>query len=165
MSFAEAIGVCFKKYADFRGRATRREYWYFILFVVLVAIVTSTVDGIIFGAAPTNPSPFSDVLSLALLLPQISVMVRRVRDAGYSAKWFYLLLLPVVVAVITLTANLSYFTETVTSNLTDDQAIMKLIEILAPVILVGGAVNIFFLVLTLKRSKAPILTETPASAE
>ena len=38
MNFQEAIRICFSKYADFNGRATRPEYWWFVLFVVLVGL-------------------------------------------------------------------------------------------------------------------------------
>ena len=48
LSFAGSIGVCFKKFVNFRGVATRREYWYFVLFIVLVSIVIGQLDQIIF---------------------------------------------------------------------------------------------------------------------
>lgn len=48
LSFAGAIGVCFKKFVNFRGVASRREYWYFILFTVLLSIVLGQVDQIVF---------------------------------------------------------------------------------------------------------------------
>ena len=48
LSFAGAIGVCFKKFVNFRGVASRREYWYFILFIVLLSIVLGQVDQIVF---------------------------------------------------------------------------------------------------------------------
>jgi uncharacterized membrane protein YhaH (DUF805 family) len=75
MGFGEAIRVCFSKYADFRGRARRSEYWYFILFCVLVRLVS-----IVLG-------PLSIVVGLALFLPQLSVMVRRFHDTGRSGWW------------------------------------------------------------------------------
>lgn len=48
LSFAGAIGVCFKKFVNFRGVAARREYWYFILFIMLVSIVVGQLDQIVF---------------------------------------------------------------------------------------------------------------------
>ena len=48
MTFAGAISTCFKKYANFRGVASRREYWFFILFIVLASIVIGTLDQIFF---------------------------------------------------------------------------------------------------------------------
>jgi len=75
MGFGEAIRVCFSKYADFRGRARRSEYWYFVLFCAIIRFV-----GIFLG-------PLSIILGLALLLPQLAVAVRRFHDTGRSGWW------------------------------------------------------------------------------
>lgn len=48
MSFAAAVGTGLKKYFDFRGVATRREYWFFILFIVLLTLVTGQLDQILY---------------------------------------------------------------------------------------------------------------------
>ena len=119
VSFAGGIKIAFKKYFNFRGVATRREYWFFILFTVLLSIVLSTLDQMIFpqqtaamdalAAALENPakafnfslmvdainedlqnSPTNNFASLFLAIPTLTAMVRRMRDAGFSA-WFLLL--------------------------------------------------------------------------
>ena len=48
MSFAAAVGTGLKKYVEFRGVANRREYWFFILFIVLLTIVTGQLDQILY---------------------------------------------------------------------------------------------------------------------
>jgi len=48
LTFAGAIAICFKKFIDFRGVASRREYWYFVLFFVLLSLVTGQIDQIMF---------------------------------------------------------------------------------------------------------------------
>ena len=48
ISFAAAVGIALKKYVDFRGVATRREYWFFILFITLLTLVTGQLDLILF---------------------------------------------------------------------------------------------------------------------
>jgi uncharacterized membrane protein YhaH (DUF805 family) len=48
ISFAAAVGIGFKKYVNFRGVASRREYWFFILFFVLLSLVTGQLDQILF---------------------------------------------------------------------------------------------------------------------
>lgn len=48
MSFAAAVGTGLKKYFDFRGVASRREYWFFILFIVLLTLVTGQLDQILY---------------------------------------------------------------------------------------------------------------------
>jgi uncharacterized membrane protein YhaH (DUF805 family) len=62
LSFAGAIGVCFKKFVNFRGVATRREYWYFILFIVLVGIVIGQLDQIIFPELTQQATDSADAL-------------------------------------------------------------------------------------------------------
>lgn len=48
ISFAAAVGIALKKYVNFRGVATRREYWFFILFITLLTLVTGQLDQILF---------------------------------------------------------------------------------------------------------------------
>ena len=83
MDFVGAIKAGFQNYADFRGTATRPEYWYWVLFTFLVSIVTNAVDG---------SGTLSLVFSIATVVPGLSVTVRRLRDAGFSWTW---VLLPV----------------------------------------------------------------------
>ena len=83
MDFVGAIKAGFKNYVNFRGTATRPEFWYWFLFTFLVGVVTSAIPG---GAA------ISTAFSLATFLPTLAVTVRRLRDAGFSWVW---LLLPV----------------------------------------------------------------------
>lgn len=75
-----------KKYTVFNGRARRSEYWYFVLFNVIISIGLGIIDGIMglmtFG--------ISDVYSLGVLVPSIAVGVRRMHDIGKSG-WFLLI--------------------------------------------------------------------------
>ena len=52
MGFVQSIKVCLSKYVVFSGRATRSEYWWFVLFVILCNIVFSVLDRAMFGANP-----------------------------------------------------------------------------------------------------------------
>ena len=83
MDFVGAIKTGFKNYANFRGTATRPEYWYWVLFTFLVSIVANALD---------RSGTISGLFSLATLLPGLGVTVRRLRDAGFSWTW---ILLPV----------------------------------------------------------------------
>ena len=81
-----------KKYATFAGRARRKEYWWFILFAILVSLAAALIDyvvGIKFGFAGA-------LCSLALLLPQLTVTVRRLHDHDRSGWWFLFPLLPAI---------------------------------------------------------------------
>jgi uncharacterized membrane protein YhaH (DUF805 family) len=81
MDFVGAIKAGFKNYAVFRGTATLPEYWYWVLFTTLVGLVTSAVD---------QSGNLSLAISLVTLLPSLSVLVRRLRDAGFSWLWILL---------------------------------------------------------------------------
>ncbi|MBP3879384.1 MAG: DUF805 domain-containing protein [Lachnospiraceae bacterium] len=95
MSFTDAIKSCFNNYANFNGRARRSEYWYFFLFYAVISIVLS--------ALARNSSIFSfisGIFSLALLVPNLAVSIRRLHDIGRSG-WYYLIsFIPVVGQII-----------------------------------------------------------------
>ena len=90
-----------KKYAQFSGRARRKEYWYFTLFNVIFSVVLSFVDGL---TGTWNPESgvglLSGIYSLAVLIPAIAVGVRRLHDTGRSAWWLLILLIPLVGVII-----------------------------------------------------------------
>jgi uncharacterized membrane protein YhaH (DUF805 family) len=76
-----------KKYAVFSGRASRAEYWYFILFNTIIAFVL----GLITGSTGTSEAAFIPMIyNLALLVPSIAVGVRRMHDVNKSG-WFLLI--------------------------------------------------------------------------
>jgi uncharacterized membrane protein YhaH (DUF805 family) len=97
MGFGEAIGTCFSKYVTFSGRARRSEYWYWVLFGVLVGIAAEILDLAVFR---TTSGVFSTLSSLALLLPGIAVTVRRLHDIDRSGWWMLILLVPLVGAIV-----------------------------------------------------------------
>jgi len=81
-----------KQYADFNGRARRKEYWMFILFNTIVAMGIGFVSGIIAGASNNaSLAQFPGLIyNLAVLIPTIAVGVRRMHDVGKSG-WFLLI--------------------------------------------------------------------------
>ena len=85
MTFVESIKTCFSKYADFTGRASRSEYWWWFLFVLLATVATGIVS-----------EKLSALFSLAVMLPGLAVGARRLHDIDKSG-WFQLLyLIPVI---------------------------------------------------------------------
>jgi uncharacterized membrane protein YhaH (DUF805 family) len=93
-----AIQTVFAKYAVFRGRASRPEYWYFfllysVLYVMcaLLSELSSTLSGIGFL-----------LMLVALLVPSISVGVRRLHDTNRSGWWLLLSFVPVVGTIVLL---------------------------------------------------------------
>ena len=79
MNFGESISSCFKKYATFEGRASRSEFWYFVLFDLACIVITSFI----------NPA-INAIYILGTLLPFIAVGCRRMHDVGRSG-WFQLI--------------------------------------------------------------------------
>lgn len=104
MGFSEAVRTCLQlKYATFSGRASRSEYWWFFLFIMIVAIVLVGIGGGIMGASgfadlqQGGDLPVASIIFfglaglfyLAVLLPIIAVTVRRFHDRDLSG-WYYL---------------------------------------------------------------------------
>lgn len=96
MSFQEAIETCFRKYADFTGRARRSEYWWWILFNVIISSVLRFVS----GGRISGPLLLSSLLLLALLVPSLAVAVRRLHDTGRSGWFLLIALIPIVGGII-----------------------------------------------------------------
>ena len=98
--FSEAITTCLRRYATFEGRASRSEYWYFALFMVLANLGSAVLDAAIF---PDNAvSPLNTLVSLGLLLPSLAAAARRLHDIGRSGWWLMVGVIPVVGWIITL---------------------------------------------------------------
>jgi uncharacterized membrane protein YhaH (DUF805 family) len=90
---------CLKNYANFNGRARRKEFWMFILFSIVFSIIFSILDSLLgtsykfnYSIAgkeiPMSIGYLSSVFSLVLLVPSIAVGVRRIHDVGKSG-WLY----------------------------------------------------------------------------
>ena len=91
MSFISAVQSGFRNYVNFKGRATRSEYWWWALFTLIAQIVTSGVsEGL--GA----------VVSLVLLVPGIAVAIRSMHDTNHRGWW---MLFPIVNLVFSLQAG------------------------------------------------------------
>ena len=86
MGFFAAIGSGFRKYAVFSGRASRSEYWYFTLFVALLALLSAALVGTDLIAVPLLP----------VLLPAITVEVRRLHDLDRSGWWWWIGAIPLL---------------------------------------------------------------------
>ena len=70
-----------RNYAEFKGRASRSEFWCFFAFVIIAQAISSIL-GLLFGFGPG----FSGFVGLLLIIPQIAVAVRRLHDLGRSAR-------------------------------------------------------------------------------
>lgn len=95
MNMGQSIEVVFRKYADFTGRASRPEFWWFILFSTVVSAALSSLNVFTPWGTIQTGSSLAGVWSLAVLVPTLAVAVRRLRDAGHGWGQLFWLLLPV----------------------------------------------------------------------
>lgn len=93
MGFFTAISQGFKQSFAWQGRSTRREYWYFVLFVILAYIALIAVA---VGVGVTQLI----LLYVTVLPAQIGVSVRRLHDTGRSGWWMWLGLIPTLGAIV-----------------------------------------------------------------
>ena len=85
MTFTESIQTCFSKYADFNGRATKSEFWWWVLFVFLSTIAANVLN-----------KNLGLLVSLGTLLPYIAVTARRLHDTNRSGWWQLIGIIPVI---------------------------------------------------------------------
>ena len=99
MGFSEAIASVFKNYANFKGRARRKEYWYFVIFNMIAS-------GLLTGISTASESTFFMILqslyTLAVAIPSLAVIWRRLHDIGKSGACYFVALIPLVGAIIVL---------------------------------------------------------------
>jgi uncharacterized membrane protein YhaH (DUF805 family) len=92
--------IPYKRFADFGGRSDRKEFWYYVLFYVIVSAILSVIDSTFFagaiGSDGTSIDPLTTIFGLLSLIPNISVSVRRLHDTGRSGWLFLLWFIPLV---------------------------------------------------------------------
>jgi uncharacterized membrane protein YhaH (DUF805 family) len=104
MGFLDSVkSVLMNNFANFNGRASRSEYWWFVLFGYLAGFCFGFVDGVILVVmdVPMDSllwafSPMATLFQLAIMIPALAVAVRRLHDLGKSGWWFFILLIPCV---------------------------------------------------------------------
>ena len=85
MTFFESIQTCFSKYAEFNGRASRSEFWWWVLFVFLASAAASIIGPMLSG-----------LFSLAVLLPNFAAGARRPHDTDRSGWLQLVALIPLI---------------------------------------------------------------------
>lgn len=119
-SFGIAVQRFFQKYATFSGRASRSEYWWWVLVGIIVSIVFSIATALA-GGTVLDPSTgmvalspgaagvsvVSGVWGLATLVPGLALVWRRLHDTDRSGAWFFLIFFPIIGAIILLAFLLS----------------------------------------------------------
>ena len=115
VGFGDAIGICFKKYFVFEGRAKPSEFWYFILF----CIILSFISGFLTGSGSMPLTILGYLLYGVTVIPQISVSVRRMHDTNRSG-WY--LWIPIYNLIIVMFFDSSTEVSTSKSNINKSSA-------------------------------------------
>lgn len=101
--FFEATGVCLRRYFGFSGRASRSEFWYFVLFNFLIGIAASLIDVIVLGQRGDDQGLVASIATLLLFFPSLAATFRRLHDTGRSGGWALLLYVaPMLFALATM---------------------------------------------------------------
>ena len=107
-SFGDCIKLFFKNYVNFSGRSRRAEYWYAVLFNLIVGIGISIISGIITAVSDgsTVGAVITSILTygwyLATLIPGLALAVRRLHDLGKSGLYILFILIPIAGSIILL---------------------------------------------------------------
>ncbi|MGI2327571.1 DUF805 domain-containing protein [Planococcus sp. YIM B11945] len=86
----------FKKTFVFSGRSRRKEYWMFILITAIISIVLTILDMVLGLDITEDTGLLSGLFSLILIIPTLSVTIRRLHDIGKSGWWILLCLIPII---------------------------------------------------------------------
>ena len=97
-----------KKYAVFSGRSRRMEYWYFVLFNIIVAVVLALIDTLLgtFNVVQ-GVGLLSGIYGLAVLIPALAVTVRRLHDIDRTGWWIFINLIPLIGTIVLLVFELT----------------------------------------------------------
>ena len=99
MTFSDATRTCFSKFFTFSGRASRPEYWFFFLFIVIWSFIAGIVDWQFFtqiavtetetskSVTATSSGPVQSIVALIVFFPHLAVAFRRMHDTGRSGLY------------------------------------------------------------------------------
>ena len=88
MNFIESLQICYKKFFDFSGRASKSEYWWFQLYNTILYILTFVFQN--------DLALLFSILGIANLIPVFAAGVRRVHDSNKSGWWILISFVPII---------------------------------------------------------------------
>lgn len=140
VDFLTAVKMFFANYVNFKGRSTRAEFWWAMLFCLLCGAVANMISSYLQG-----------ILSLAFLLPTLAVSTRRFHDTGRSGWWvlgFYV--------VTYLVAGVCFYSILQVATTGNEQAIIQAVQGSAARISIGSlvllALSIWWIIILCKPS-------------
>ena len=102
MNMTEAVKSVLNKYATFTGRSARSEYWWWVLFTIIVSVVLGFVDFLLFCFRMGQVGILGAIYSLATMIPSIAVGVRRLHDLAKSGWWLLIIFIPLIGVLVLL---------------------------------------------------------------
>ena len=95
MGFMDAVkNALINNYANFSGRASRSEFWWWTLFYFSISVPANFIDLILGIELIPGYGPFATILIIGLFLPNLGLLVRRLHDIGRSGWWYWIVLVP-----------------------------------------------------------------------
>ena len=101
MDFQTSIKTCFNKYTVFSGRASRSEFWWFALFILIIGMIGWIIDVMIFGYSSDETGPMGWIITIATALPSLAVGARRLHDTDKTG-WWQLLWITIIGGILVL---------------------------------------------------------------
>lgn len=89
--FLDATRTCLRRYFGFSGRASRSEFWYFVLFGILISIVAGIIDVLVLDHRGDDDGLIASLVTLFLFFPNLAAAFRRLHDTGRSGAWALML--------------------------------------------------------------------------
>lgn len=92
-TFVGALKDGFARYVDFRTRSTRSQFWWWMLWSLLIGFAAAILDA---ALGMGDSGPVNLLTSLAMLLPSIAVSIRRLHDIGRTGWWYLMVIVPLI---------------------------------------------------------------------
>lgn len=142
-----------------------------MLFTALLAVVLSLLESLIwtpelpaqvsddglrqnFEQVVDSPSPLTTIASLVLFIPNLSMTARRFHDAGFSAKWLLLQVVPLAYGAFSTVGVVAVLSNAVPGQMLSTQELMSVIFLVIPILALFSAVYVIFFALALRPSKS-----------
>ncbi len=100
MNFGQAIASGFTNYVNFSGRASRSEYWLWVLFTVIGGLATGILDSALFSNSSPTSSTLNGIFELVTFLPGLALNVRRLHDINRTGWWIFIVFTIIGIVVL-----------------------------------------------------------------